>query len=160
MQLGEELVIVGLRRVVGLALGCLAIGGASLSIAPEALAQKTLKVSDSAHLHLTAGGGGNALNEVGKATGTLGGTVKVSLTIHQYTATSRFTIQTSRGSISGTGTGTLKTGKGGYASFGGAITVTGGTGAYEHASGKGGLYGTINRRDDAMTVSVSGNLRL
>lgn len=139
---------------------CLAVGAAVLSSAPAALAGRTLHVSDSAHLHVIGGGNANALNELGRATGTLPGTVRVSLTINQYTATSRFTIQTPHGSIYGRGTGKLKTGKGGYASFGGAISVTGGSGAYRHAHGNGGLYGTINRRDDAMTVKVSGQLRL
>lgn len=132
---------------------------AALWIASQALGAQ-LKVSDSAQLHLIAGGGNNTLKETGKAKGTLPGTVTVSLAIHTYTANSAFTIYTRWGSISGKGIARLKTGKGAYASFGGAVSVTKCTGRYSHASGKGGLYGTINRRDDAMTVAVIGTLRL
>jgi hypothetical protein len=159
MQSGEERQIEGLRQAMRLLMpGGLAIAATMLLSAPAALAGKAMQVTDRAQLHPIAGG--DALTEMGKATGTLPGTVRVTLKIHQYTASSSFTIQTSRGSISGKGVGKLKTGKGTYASFGGAISVTGGTGAYKHAHGKGGLYGTINRRDDAMTVAVSGLLHL
>ncbi|MHB1539114.1 MAG: hypothetical protein ACYCUM_12915 [Solirubrobacteraceae bacterium] len=167
MQLGEELMLGGPRgaligrgkgRAAMRALAGLAAAAATLAGASPALASRTLHVTDSAHLHPI--GGGAALNETGKATGTLPGTVRVTLTIHQYTANSHFTIEAKGGSISGSGTGKLKTGKGGYASFGGALTVTGGTGTYRKARGKGGLYGTINRRTDAMTVTVRGQLQL
>ncbi len=119
-----------------------------------------LQVTDAAHLQLTSGGGNNVLNETGKATGTLPGTVTLSLRIHTYTASSSFTIHTKGGSISGKGSAELKTGKGAYASFGGAISLTSATGKYSHSSGKGDLYGIINRGDDAMTVKVTGTLRL
>lgn len=59
-----------------------------------------LQVTDAAHLQLTSGGGNNVLNETGKATGTLPGTVTLSLRIHTYTASSSFTIHTKGGSIS------------------------------------------------------------
>lgn len=136
---------------------------APLLRAPDALGAKPkprLRVRDAAHLHLTSGGANNVLNEIGKAKGTLPGTVRVSLDIHTYTAGSSFTITTRDGSISGKGTAKIKTGKGEYASFGGGVSVTRGTGRFAHASGSGGLYGTINRRDDAMTVTVTGTLRL
>ncbi|MHB1569510.1 MAG: hypothetical protein ACYC0H_09935 [Solirubrobacteraceae bacterium] len=132
---------------------------AAACVATGASAAKSQNVDDAAHLHLIASHGGNALIETGKATGTLPGTVTVSLTIHTRTANSSFTIAVKGGgSISGKGAGVLKTGKGGYASFGGSITVTGGTGKYAHASGKGGLYGTIYRLNDSMTVKVTGAL--
>lgn len=132
---------------------------ATLCSAANASARK-LQVMDAAHLQLTSGGGNNALDETGRATGTLPGTVTVLLVIHTYTASSSFTIETKAGSISGKGTAALKTGKGAYASFGGAVSITRATGKYSHASGKGDLYGTINRRTDAMTVTVTGELRL
>ena len=140
-------------------LACSAGLAAAACVAATASAAKSQDVNDAAHLRLIASRGGNDLTETGKATGTLPGTVTVSLNIHTRTANSSFTIAVKGGgSISGKGSGLLKTGKGGYASFGGSITVTGGTGKYAHASGKGGLYGTIYRLNDSMTVKVTGAL--
>lgn len=150
--------VVASRVAAAVALAGMLSSAAAASAAPRAFGAQ-LRVSDAAQLRLTAGGGNNTLHETGAAKGTLPGTVTVSLTIHTYTASSSFTIETKAGSISGRGSAKLKTGKGTYASFGGAISVTGGTGRYSHVSGKGGLYGTINRRDDAMTVKVTGVLR-
>lgn len=125
-----------------------------------AAAGESQTVSDSGHLHLVSSKGGSALHEAGKASGTLPGTVTVALTIHTSTATSSFTIDVQGGgSIYGKASGALKTGKGGYASFGGHLTVAGGTGKYAHASGTGGLYGVIDRYNDALTVKVQGTLQ-
>jgi hypothetical protein len=121
-------------------------------------AARTLTVTDAARLRL-ARANGNTLYERGRATGTLPGTVEVSLTLRGRAANSSFAIRTSRGTISGHGQGTLKTGKGGYASFGGWLVVTRGTGRFRGASGKGGLYGSIYRVTDAMSVQVTGTLR-
>jgi hypothetical protein len=136
---------------VTLALALLAAGAA-----PSAAA--TLRVTDSAHLSLVSADG-NTLFERGRATGTLPGTVEVSLTLRGRTASSRFTIRTRGGTISGHGSGTLKPGKGGWDSFGGSVSVVRGTGRFRGASGKGGLYGAIYRITDAMSVQVAGTLR-
>lgn len=146
-------------RALRAVFACALVLAAAITAAASASASKPRHVNDSARLRLIASRGGNDLTEKGKATGTLPGTVTVSLTIHTRTADSSFTIDVKGGgSISGKGAGVLKTGKGGYASFGGRITVTGGTGMYAHASGKGGLYGTIYRLNDSMTVKVTGAL--
>lgn len=133
---------------------------AATATAAAADAARSRSVDDSAHLHLSAHHGGSALKEIGEAKGTLPGTVRVSLVLHTHIARASFTLDVrGGGSISGRGSSALKTGKGGYASFGGAIAVTGGTGRYAHVSGSGGLYGTINRVTDSMTVRVTGHLR-
>jgi hypothetical protein len=123
-----------------------------------ARAARTQRVTDAARLSLVSADG-NTLVERGRATGTLPGTVEVSLTLTGHAATSRFTIRTSGGTISGHGQGTLKTGKGGYDSFGGWVVVTRGSGRFRGASGRGGLYGSIYRVTDAMSVQVIGTLR-
>lgn len=123
-----------------------------------AVAARSLQVKDSAKLHLVSADG-NTLVEEGRASGTLPGTVRVSLTLRAHTATSTFSLRASGGAISGNGQGSLKVGKGGYDSFGGRLSVRHGSGRFRHASGSGGLYGAIYRVTDAMNVQVAGTLR-
>lgn len=90
-------------------------------------------------------------------TGTLPGTVKVHFDVGP-TVTATFTIYPrGGGSISGHGSGALHS-TSLYATFGGSLSVTGGTGRYSHAHGHGGLYGAINRHTDAVTVQTIGKL--
>lgn len=121
----------------------------------QAHAARTLNITDNAHLHYLKAPG-SALLEEGSATGGLPGTVKLKLYI-SATVTGSFTIYAHDGSITGHGSGTLH-GTGVYASFGGTMTVTQGTGHYTHAHGHGGFYGTINRHTYALTVQTTGTL--
>ncbi len=125
--------------------------------APTATASSTQTIKDAAHLHLISGGG-TALTEQGKASGSIPGTVRIWLTLHAYTATANFTIYSSAGNISGQATGKLKFDKNGYDSFAGAATMTHGTGRYAHASGTGNFYGSVYRGNYAMSVQVVGQL--
>lgn len=126
--------------------------------APAAPATSTQTVKDAAHLHLISGGG-TALTEQGKASGTIPGTVRVWLTLHAYTATASFTIYSKAGNISGHATGKLKFSKNGYDSFAGAATINHGTGRYARASGSGTFYGSVYRGNYNMSVQVYGQLR-
>lgn len=130
---------------------------ASAYLAPAATAGSPQTVKDAAYLHLIDGGG-TALTEQGTATGTIPGTVRVSLTLHAYTASASFTIDGQGGDISGHATGKLKFGKGGYDSFAGAATMIHGTGRYAHAAGTGTFYGSVNRANYKMSVQVVGQL--
>lgn len=123
----------------------------------RAHASRARSVRDSAHLHLVSADG-NTLVERGSAVGDLPGPVEVRLTLGERTASSRFTIRTSGGAIGGHGQGTLKPGKGGYESFGGSVTVVGGTGRFRGAHGKGSLYGSIYRVNDSLSLQVVGRL--
>jgi hypothetical protein len=150
-------------RIASAATTALLVAVGSLSIASagsaaEAHAARMLSVTDSARLQLVSADG-NTLVEKGRASGTLPGTVEVSLTLGDRTATSSFTIRSADGTISGRGKGTLTPGKGGYDSFGGSVAVVRGTGRFRGASGSGGLYGSIYRATDAMSVQVTGKLR-
>ena len=80
------------------------------------------------------------------------------MTLGDRTATSSFTIRSAGGTISGHGAGTLTPGKHGYDSFGGSVAVVRGTGRFRGVSGKGGLYGSIYRATDALSVQVTGKL--
>ncbi len=124
-------------------------------------AARLLVVNDAAHMTLTNPSSASAtLVEEGKATGTLPGTVRARLTVGADSVTAGFTIYLSGGTISGHSTAHLNPGKGEYASFGGSLGVSHGSGHYAHASGSGELYGTINRNTDNATVQVIGNLHL
>lgn len=150
-----------------IALGCLPLAWSGPAAARAhvgraragpARAARVRSVTDYARLNLVSADG-NTLVERGRASGTLPGPVEVSLTLGQGTATSTFTIHTKDGNISGRGRGTLKAGRGGYDSFGGWVLVTKGTGRFRGAHGRGGLYGSIYRVTDALSVQVTGSLR-
>jgi hypothetical protein len=122
-------------------------------------AARLLVVNDEAHMTLTNPSSASAtLVEEGRATGTLPGTVRARLTVGANSVTAGFTIYLSGGTISGHSAAHLNPGKGEYASFGGSLVVSHGSGHYAHASGGGALYGTINRNTDNATVQVVGKL--
>lgn len=111
----------------------------------RAHAARAISVSDTAHMQQVSGSTGATLVEEGRATGTLPGTVRARLTLANASLRAGFTIYLRNGTISGHGTARLNVGKGSFASFGGSLTISHGTGHYAHVSGSGGLYGTINR---------------
>ncbi len=74
------------------------------------------------------------------------------------TVTASFTIYPrGGGSINGRASGSLHS-SGQYASFGGTMFVTGGTGRYRHAHATGGFYDVINRHTYSLTVQTRGTL--
>jgi hypothetical protein len=140
------------RRPLAAALSC-----AALLALPATAAAHTLNASDTAHLHPVKTSGA-LLVEEGEASGGLPGKVKVSFRVGP-TVTSYFTIYPKGGgSIVGHGSGSLHS-SGNFASFGGSLTITGGTGRYTHAHGSSsGLYGVLERRTDDLTVQTTGKL--
>ncbi len=114
-----------------------------------------MSIDDTGRLHLLKASG-SIIYDQGPATGTLVGTATVHLTVATI-VTATFTIATSAGSISGSGRAALHS-SGRYASFGGTLSVSKGTGRYAHAAGAGALYGVIDRRTDALTVQALGTL--
>ncbi len=161
-----------LAAVICLATTSIAIGsaGASRARATTAAAEdraslvpahaaRLLVIDDTAHMTITNPSSASAtLVEEGRATGSLAGTVRARLTVGANSVTAGFTIYLNGGTISGHSTAHLNPGKGEYASFGGSLGVSHGSGRYAHASGGGALYGTINRNTDNATVQVVGNL--
>ena len=120
-----------------------------------ATASRTLDVTDTAHLKL-AHNGGEYIIEEGVATGSLPGKVRATLEIGP-TVVAKFTIYTSAGTISGQGSGKPK-GRSEEPSFAGVMSVSHGTGRYQHAHGRGGFYGTLNRVSYKMVVQTTGDL--
>jgi hypothetical protein len=154
------------RALTAAAATALCLAPASLAAAgsagaPAARAAKVIAVNDAAHMTLTNPSSASAtLVEEGRATGSLPGTVRARLTVGANTVVAGFAIYLSGGTISGHSSAKLNAGRGEYASFSGALTVSHGSGHYAHASGSGELYGTINRNTDNATVQVRGNLYL
>jgi hypothetical protein len=122
---------------------------------PSGQDARALSVNDTGHLHLLKAFG-SVLLEEGAAGGTLPGLAKVRLLVGS-TVIASFTIQTKSGTIYGSGRAALHS-SGRYASFGGSLSVSHGTGGYAHAHGSGKLYGVIDRRTSALTVQTLGTL--
>jgi hypothetical protein len=136
--------------------GGTALAGGGTGAGAVARAAGRLSVRDESHMHLVSESG-SLLVEEGPATGTLPGRVKVRFNVGP-TVSASFTIYSrSGGSITGHGTGTLHS-TGTYATFGGSLSVTSGTGRFRHAHGTGGLYGAIDRHTYALTVQTIGTL--
>jgi hypothetical protein len=152
------------RRWAGFAGAALALGASwLLTVATRAPATRaaarmtrTVSVDDTGHLHLLNASGA-VLVEEGPVSGTLPGEAKVRMVVGA-TVVASFTIKPrGGGSISGHGRAALHSSSR-YASFGGSLSVSRGTGRYAHARGSGGLYGVIDRHTDALTVQAIGRL--
>lgn len=116
---------------------------------------RSLNAADTARLRLISSSGSSVLEE-GYASGKLPGRVRVHMEVNA-SVTASFTIYASGGTLVGHGSGVLHS-SGVYASFGGTMTITHGTGRYAHARGHGGFYGAINRNTFAATVQTTGTL--
>jgi hypothetical protein len=113
---------------------------------------RTLSGTATAHLHLIEAEG-SKLIEDGPVTGALTGSARAELhTGAVFTAT--FTIQTSRGSITGEGRATPH-GSGRYQSFSGSFHATHGSGRYAHIKGQAGLYGVFDVRTDSVVIQTT-----
>lgn len=129
--------------------------------APSAALARTLSLSESAHLHST-GSQGFHLNETGSATGTIRGAIYIHLHIanNHDQVTAEVNIYPNGGSLTGTGSASYRI-EGAFASFSGALKIIRGSGSYAgaHASNL-RFSGTIERRNDAAVVKLSGSLTL
>jgi hypothetical protein len=137
--------------------GAAAAGTALAASRPAARAAQSLSANDEGHLHLV-GESGAYLIEEGRVTGTLVGRARVWFELGT-SVTARFVLYPKGGgSINGHGSGKLNS-AGRYASFGGSMSVSGGSGRFSHASGQGALYGTILREGSfPVVVQTRGTL--
>jgi hypothetical protein len=139
--------------------GLLLAATASLSaLALPAQAARPLPLAETGHLHRISQHG-FTLIERGSATGTLGGTIYVHLTV---VSTSRVQAEVSiysrQGSITGSGTASYRRGEA-TATFAGSMSIARGSGSYAHAHGSGIAFrGTIKRSDESVSVQVSGRM--
>jgi len=152
-----------LLATLALALAALLSSGVAHALAPprshvRARSARLLKVNDSGHLHLLHAYG-EVIDEEGKASGSLPGTVFVHMTVGAANVTASFSIRSEGGgSIEGHGQAVLHS-SGRYSSFAGTLLVSRGTGRYSHAHGQGKLYGAIERTPiKHLTVQTIGTL--
>ncbi|HTW40734.1 MAG TPA: hypothetical protein VMD79_00275 [Solirubrobacteraceae bacterium] len=145
--------LLGATVALPLALALLLAGSASSRVLARPARTERLMVD--AHLHYV-NARGSYLIEEGRASGPLAGLVKAQIKITATIAGS-FTFYPRDGSISGSGSGKLHE-SGTYASFGGTVTVLGGTGRYAHARGGGGLYGVYDRKTLGVEIQTTGTL--
>ncbi|HEY3667522.1 MAG TPA: hypothetical protein VGL19_16055 [Polyangiaceae bacterium] len=133
----------------------LATAGAA---APTASAARTVSLNESGRLHLTSKKG-FTLNEQGSGSGTITGTIYIHLHLTSTNkVTAEVSIYPSGGSLSGNGSATYRV-EGGYAVFAGTLAITRGSGKYAHAHASALRFtGQIQRRNDAVSVQLSGPL--
>jgi len=137
---------------------CSASSSAQL-IRQRATAARTIRLSDTAQLHLVAHEGTQVLHEQGQASGTLRGSLTVVIDLGYTEATVTFSARSSSGTLKGHGVEEYYvSGKNGH--FRGRMTVTGGSGAYAHASGSSlGTTGLIRRGRYEVQMTVNGELK-
>ncbi|HYM55499.1 MAG TPA: hypothetical protein VES97_09065 [Solirubrobacteraceae bacterium] len=128
------------------------------SAAPSAGAARVISLNENGYLH-AIGKHDLTLNEKGSASGTIRGTIYVHLTVVSTSqVTAEVSIYPSGGSITGYATAGYRRGIT-TASFSGSMSISRGTGSYEHAHGPGlSFSGTIQRSNDAVTVHLSGRV--
>lgn len=135
-------------------------GAASGSGGPAAVAARTQAFNINSTLHLV-GRAGHVLNEQGTFTGSQSGTIAIRFT--SVTSTSggaTFVAYPSGGSVSGR-TSTRGQIVGAKVYFSGSMTITGGTGRWAHASGRGlGFSGVVDRRNFHATTHMQGTISL
>jgi hypothetical protein len=152
-------VIVRAGVVAGLLLCAWALGvGTSSANGPLAVATRSMSLNETGRLHLTSKHG-FTLNEEGSATGTIRGKIYLHLRIVSTNRVrAEVSIYPSGGSLTGYAAAAYHV-VGATASFSGSMSIARGTGRYRraHASGL-GFKGTIRRSNDAVTVSLTGNM--
>lgn len=129
-------------------------------IGRRATTARVIHLSETAQLHLVAHQGTQVLHEEGQASGTLRGRLTVVINIGYTEATVTFTARSPAGTLSGRGVESYYvSGKTGH--FSGRMGVTGGTGAYAHASGSSlQTAGLIKRARYEVQMTVNGALKV
>jgi hypothetical protein len=140
---------------IGLAVAAVTAGPSS---ARQAGAAATRFIHETGRLHRTSSHG-FLVNEQGSASGTIDGTIYIHLHV---VATNRVTAEVNiyprSGSLSGYAEADYRV-QGATATFSGSLSIRRGTGTYAHAHGSGlSFTGTIQRSDDATTVSLRGSI--
>lgn len=157
-----------LRRVLLLAVASTALPApaastallATAASARDAGAASMVRLNELGSLRLT-GKHGFTLYERGATSGTVRGTLYVRLTIVSSSrVTAELKLYKPGGAIFGKGSAAYRRGAQ-AATFAGEISIDGGSGVYQHASGSRLSFdGTIRRGNDAISVHVSGTVRV
>lgn len=141
------------------AIACVAPSGAAAGRA-KAVAARTQSFNINSTLHLI-GHPGHVLNEQGTFSGTQSGTIAIRFTsVTSTSGEATFTAYPSGGSVSGRTT-TKGEVVGAHVYFSGSMNITGGTGKWAHASGRGlGFSGVVDRRSFHATTHMTGTISL
>jgi hypothetical protein len=125
---------------------------------PGAHLARAMSLNESGRLQLTSKMG-FTLNERGSTSGTITGAMYIHLNLASSSrVTAEVNIYPRGGSLTGTGSASYRV-EGGVAAFSGTLSITRGTGKYAHARASGLRFtGTIQRRNDAVSVQLSGPL--
>src|ERR1700675_2058565 len=143
--------------VVWLGVGPLSAGVAQVG-GTRAFAARTISLNESGRLHLTSKHG-FTLNEMGSASGTIGGTIYLHLNVVAVNrVTAEVNIYPHGGSVTGYAKANYQV-AGSTASFSGTMSISRGTGSYNgaHASAL-RFSGTVARSNDAVNVHLSGEM--
>jgi len=144
--------VLGIVGVGALSLG-VGIAGAAAA-APRAHAAHSIKLSESADMHLVKKSG-STLKERGTASGSLPGTVSATFnTSNLARVTATVTFSTRGGTLTVTVLGYPQS----LSKFSGPISVKSGTGRFRHAHGSGSFSGTVNRKSWHIKVSARGTI--
>lgn len=134
-----------------------AAAGTAGATGPSAHAARSIKVNDVVRLHLVRKSG-STLQEAGTATGSVPGSVRARFKVTVAIVSGTITIYPrSGGSVTMSAVG-VPSSTGVRARFSGSLRITGGTGRYAHARGKGSFSGMVNRRSWAATVNAHGQM--
>ncbi len=149
--------IVVMAILAVLVLGLWAGGVSSAAPSGHAAKRRSLRLSDTASLHLVRKSG-STLYEQGTATGTLPGSVSARFVTSVTKVTGTVTFHSNGGgSITMTAVGYPQS-TGTIARFSGNIAVRSGTGRFKNVLGSGTFTGTANRRTWAVTVHARASL--
>jgi hypothetical protein len=156
------------QKTASVVLGLLALGITVLAQAGgvpalalrarSAAVPQTVNLRDEGQLQLIKRSGSLLLEE-GAAAGTLPGKARVHIFYNGgLSVIALFTIYTGDGSIRGRGLGRLSSPTSSSPSFAGPLAITGGSGRYADAHGRGKLYGVLYRSSDTVILQPLGQL--
>jgi hypothetical protein len=142
-----------------LASGAPALGASQAPGGWPARTASVLNVRDEGHLRYLKSSGTLLIDE-GAATGTIPGRVRVFFNYDGSPKVSaRFTIYGAHGTLTGSAAAQLSNPDTPRPSFRGSLSLTGGSGIYAHARGRGEMFGVFYRRGYGMIVQTIGRLR-
>lgn len=147
------------RRGLGAATIVVVLGAASAAGAPaEPAARSARTVPATEHVTLTlVKKTGTNFQHKGRATGTVAGLVTSRIALTSLSISGTVTVRAKDGTLQLKVRGTARSG-GLRSTFDGTATMTGGTGRYAKARGKGTFTGVVNRRTWAATLDARGTL--
>jgi hypothetical protein len=124
----------------------------------SAASAATISVKDEGNLHFLRSSGSTLIDE-GHASGTIPGNVRIHFVYNgNPNVSAQITIYGAHGTLQVRASGRLSSPTNPNPSFSGALTITGGTGRYSHATGSGKLYGVFHRRSYGMVVQTQGTV--